>query len=165
MCKNCYINIWLIINRLTTMSILLYQDIWYSSYEPSSRILPSLAKTTPSYLVLGLVYRPDRRGQQFSHLLTTRGAYDRHGLPAKVHAIEELLPSNRGVRWLSKGKWYNLQTGKTLIEICRIVHTGILQQQWKLENCKFSCYCLTWTHIFLKSRITTALRSVTNWLS
>jgi len=73
------------------MRILLYQDIVYSSYEPSSRMLPPLAKTTPLYLVLVLVHRPDRRGQEFLHHLTTRDAYDRHCLPAKVHAIQELL--------------------------------------------------------------------------
>ena len=99
-----------------------------TSYEPPSRTLPTLAETIPAYLVLVLVKRHDLRGQQFPHLLIARGAYDRHCLPAKVHAIEELLHLILGSADWVRGNDTIYRQAQHLFHMHRIVHTGILQQ-------------------------------------
>lgn len=70
----CYQHICLIINRYMASSILMLQDtlryctVGASSYRSLSRLLPFLANTVPSYLLLVLVHRPGLRGHRFSRL-------------------------------------------------------------------------------------------------
>jgi hypothetical protein len=70
----CYQNVCLIINRCMAASISMLQDtlrystLGTSSYRSFSRLLPLLANTVPSYLLLVLVHRPGLRGHRFSRL-------------------------------------------------------------------------------------------------
>jgi hypothetical protein len=90
LCKNCYIHIWLIINHLTAKNILLYKDILRLQFLRTifTYTAATSGKTTPTYFILVLVHRSGLRGQQILHPLTTRGAYDRHCLPAKSQTIK-----------------------------------------------------------------------------
>jgi branched-subunit amino acid transport protein AzlD len=62
------------INRYMAASILMLQDtlqyctVSTSSYRSLSRLLPFLANTVPSYLLLVLVHRSGLRGHRFSRL-------------------------------------------------------------------------------------------------
>jgi len=73
--SKCYLYICLIINRYMAASISVLQDtlryctVGTSSCRSLSRLLPLLANTVPSYLVLVLVHRPGPRGHRFSRLL------------------------------------------------------------------------------------------------
>jgi hypothetical protein len=70
----CCQHICLIVNRYIAASILMLQDILRyctvgsSSYRSLSRLLPLLANTVPSYLLLVLVHMSGLRGHRFSRL-------------------------------------------------------------------------------------------------